>query len=308
MTMDGAVVDGVVVDGAVVDRAAMNTPVVNFIGVSTAASRIHGVFPRWARILGVGAEVVGVDVPVGASADVYREVLESLRESSVLGAVVTSHKVGLFHAAADAFDELDGVAVECREVNAVRNDAGRLRGYARDPVSVGRVVDEIWPDTDAPLLCLGAGGTAIALGRHLLGRGQTGPMRFVDRDPVAVARLRAVLGDPRIEATVADGPFDADIAGLPRGALVVNATGAGKDRPGSPVTDAAAFPTDSTVWELNYRGDLRMLRSARAQAAERRLHVHDGVSLFCHGWAAALTAALGRPDDPALADRFMAAL
>lgn len=298
----------VAINTVAINTAAMNTAVVKFIGVSTGASRIHTVFPRWADILGVRAEVVGVDVPVETSAEAYREVLESLRDRSVLGAVVTSHKVGLFHAAADVFDELDPLAVECREVNAVRNDAGRLTGYARDPISVGRVVDEIWPDPAAPLLCLGAGGTAIALGRHLLSRGQTGPMRFVDRDPVAVGRLRAALGDPRIDAVATDGPLDAAVAALPSGALVVNATGAGKDRPGSPVTDAVEFPPGTTVWELNYRGDLRMLRSARAQAEARRLRVHDGLSLFCHGWAAALTAALGLPDDPTLADRFMAAL
>jgi shikimate dehydrogenase len=42
---------------------------VKFVGVSTGASRIHTVFPRWARVVGVEAEVVGVDVPVGASAE-----------------------------------------------------------------------------------------------------------------------------------------------------------------------------------------------------------------------------------------------
>ncbi|MEY9926719.1 shikimate dehydrogenase [Catenulispora sp. GP43] len=281
---------------------------VRFVGVSTGASLIHTAFPHWARVLGIEAEVAGVDVPVGASAQVYRAVLDGLREPSVLGAVVTSHKVGLFAAAADAFEELDPLARQCREINSIRNDGGRLHGYARDPISVGRVVEEIWPDRDGELLCLGSGGTAIALGEYLLRRGHTGRLRFVDREPAAVARLRAVLDSPQVDAEAADGPFDAEIAALAPGALVVNATGSGKDRPGSPVTDAVAFPVGGVVWELNYRGDLHMLRAARSQASARGLRVHDGLSLFCHGWAAALTTALDLPEDPGLGQKFMDAL
>ena len=283
-------------------------PVVKFVGVSTGASMIHTAFPRWARVVGVEAEVAGVDVPIGASAQVYRSVLESLREPSVLGAVVTSHKVGLFAAASDAFDYLDPLARQCLEINSIRNDGGRLRGYARDPISSGRVIEEIWPELDGDLLCLGSGGTAIAVGEYLLRRGHRGRLRFVDRDPAAVARLRAVLDSPQVSVDVDDGPFDAAIAALAPGALVVNATGAGKDRPGSPVTDAVEFPPRTTVWELNYRGDLHLLRIARSQAAARGLRVHDGLSLFCHGWAAALTTALDLPEDPGLGRKFLDAL
>ena len=44
------------------------------------------------------------------------------------------------------FESFDPLATSCREVNSIRNDRGALHGYARDPISVGRVVDEIWPD------------------------------------------------------------------------------------------------------------------------------------------------------------------
>ena len=43
---------------------------------------------------------------------------------------------------------------------------------------------------------------------------------------------------------------------LPAGSLVINATGLGKDRPGSPLTDHCKFPENGLVWELNYRGTL----------------------------------------------------
>jgi shikimate 5-dehydrogenase len=66
--------------------------------------------------------------------------------------------------------------------------------------------------------------------------------------------------------------------------LVVNATGLGKDRPGSPLTDACSFPPHSLVWELNYRGDLKFMHQALAQKEAKHLHVEDGWLYFIHGW------------------------
>jgi shikimate 5-dehydrogenase len=66
---------------------------------------------------------------------------------------------------------------------------------------------------------------------------------------------------------------------------VVNATGMGKDLPGSPLTAAAVFPQDGVAWDLNYRGALDFLRQARAQAARRNLTVADGWEMFIAGWA-----------------------
>ena len=304
---------------------------IKFIGVSTAGSSIHQVFPRWARLLGVDAEVVGVDVPRGPDAHArLRDALSAIRaDERCLGAVVTSWKSALYQVTATDFDELDELAAECHEVNAVRrHEDGRLSGYARDPISVGRVVDGIWPERDADLLCLGSGGTAIALGRHLLARGQRGRLQFIDREPAQTSHftevmrtvMRTVMGSVAgegalnvdgtvcIEAKAVDGPYDDLVAGARPGTLIVNATGAGKDRAGSPVTDNVEFPRESVFWDLNYRGELGMLAAARRQADDQDLRVHDGLSLFCHGWAAALSAVLGLPDDPGLADAFAAEL
>jgi shikimate 5-dehydrogenase len=77
---------------------------------------------------------------------------------------------------------------------------------------------------------------------------------------------------------------DAACRRLRPGSLVANATGLGKDAPGSPLTDSAVFPEDGFVWEFNYRGELVFLRQARAQQAERRLRVEDGWIYFIHGW------------------------
>jgi shikimate dehydrogenase len=65
----------------------------------------------------------------------------------------------------------------------------------------------------------------------------------------------------------------------------MNATGLGKDRPGSPITDDARFPRGGLAWDFNYRGDLRFLVQARAQLKERNLAVEDGWIYFIHGWA-----------------------
>ena len=75
---------------------------------------------------------------------------------------------------------------------------------------------------------------------------------------------------------------------LPPASLVVNATGMGKDRPGSPVSDRVRFPDDGLVWEFNYRGPLDFLHQAQHQAGERRLRVEDGWRYFVHGWTQAV--------------------
>jgi shikimate dehydrogenase len=85
--------------------------------------------------------------------------------------------------------------------------------------------------------------------------------------------------------------------------LVINATGLGKDRPGSPITDAARFPERGIAWELNYRGDLRFQRQAEAQARERGLRVEDGWRYFIHGWSEVVAEAFHLELTPGLLDR-----
>ena len=53
------------------------------------------------------------------------------------------------------------------------------------------------------------------------------------------------------------------LAARPPHSLVVNASGLGKDRPGSPLPDGAPFPRHGVAWELNYRGE-RLFRPALA--------------------------------------------
>jgi shikimate 5-dehydrogenase len=46
---------------------------------------------------------------------------------------------------------------------------------------------------------------------------------------------------------------DAVLAHLSPHSLVVNATGLGKDAPGSPLTGHAAFSEQAVAWDLNWR-------------------------------------------------------
>jgi shikimate 5-dehydrogenase len=271
-----------------------------FVGVSTAGSLVHRAMEQWRALVGGDLAVEGRDLPLAAPDAAFRGLLDDLdRDRDAAGAVVTSHKVALFRAGSDRFARLDDVALACGEVNAVRRTPDGLVGFARDPVSVGRVVDRIWPaGSGDAVVCLGAGGTAVALGRHLLARPRPPGLVFADRRPEAIAHLRAALG-PAVTTHVGPGPWDGLVAGAAAGALVVNATGMGKDRPGAPLSSSVRFPPQGVVWELNYRGDLPLPARARAQGVE----AHDGWSLFCQGWAAALAAVLDLADE-GLGDRF----
>jgi shikimate dehydrogenase len=283
-------------------------PDVVFVGVTTGSSLAHKAIARWQPLLPVRCGLRGIDIPIDADDDAYLDLLAELqRDSSVLGAVVTTHKLRVFRAGRARFGRVDAVALACEEVNAIRRDVnGALYGWARDPVSVGRVVDRIWPNGCGAVICLGAGGTAVALAHHLLSTRPEIQFICADPDTDAAARLSRIAGH-QVTAHIGSGPWDDLIGRAAPGSLIVNATGLGKDRPGSPTTTRVRFPEGSVVWDLNYRGDLQFLNHARRQSGERRLDVHDGWELFCHGWAAALAVVLDVSDDVDLGSRFIEA-
>ena len=268
-----------------------------FIGVSTSGSSIFELFPHWAAILGIEASLEGYDIPLGADPEAFRAAVAYLTEDSRrLGALVTAHKVDVYEHAGDLFDELDANARLCREVSCISKRDSALVGHAKDPITAGRTLAEfLAPDhwaSGAHVLCLGAGGAGTAIAVHLLGRGD-GPRHLLasDTDPGRLETLRLVLDHlgvlPRVQLEHVRSTDESDVLleRLPPGSLVVNATGLGKDAPGSPISDDATFPERGVVWELNYRGELRFLRQARHQQEARRLEIHDGWRYFLHGWS-----------------------
>jgi shikimate dehydrogenase len=280
-----------------------------FVGVTTGQSSSMRTFPRWMEILGhPEVEIEGVDLPLGAPTAAYREIVERIKSTpEVVGALVTSHKIDLLDASRDLFDDLDRHAALCGEVSCIGKRNGQLVGTATDPVAGGRALYEILGEgyfgrTSGKVLCLGAGGAGTALALALMDRPDPvdRPRRFtaVDINRARLDRLRAILeySESDIEFqfvhNTAAAQTDILLSTLPPSSLVINATGQGKDRPGSPVTDAALFPMDAIAWELNYRGDLDFFHQAQRQRDERRLRVEDGWRYFLHGWLGVIAVVL----------------
>ena len=71
---------------------------------------------------------------------------------------------------------------------------------------------------------------------------------------------------------------------FPPYSIIINATGMGKDTPGSPVTWDGKFPMNSIAWEFNYRGELDFMHQSLAQVESRNVKVEDGWIYFVHGW------------------------
>jgi shikimate 5-dehydrogenase len=270
-----------------------------FVGVDTSGSSIMRVFPEWARILDLPTDrLVGHDLPVGASADAYVHLVERIRDDPRhRGALVTTHKMALYDAAHGLFDSVDPFALACGEVSSITKRDGRLLGHAKDPLTAGLALAEFLPaehfaTTGAAALVLGAGGAGTALTWDLQERDDR-PTRTIvtDTSLERLEHLRAVHArrgtpDGAIEYVLVGTPESSTqlLADAPPGSLVVNASGLGKDKPGSPLPDDAEFPRNAVVWEFNYRGSLEFLHQARAQEQERGLTVVDGWRYFIHGW------------------------
>jgi shikimate dehydrogenase len=277
-----------------------------FVGVSTAQSSIMRVFPAWARILGLPTDqLTGFDLPLGASRAQYRSVVSRIADDPGMpGALITTHKIGVYQAAADLFASLDDFAALCGEISSVSKRDGKLIGHAKDPMTAGLAIEEFLPGdhfaaTGGELLCLGAGGSGTSIIWYLAHRADA-PKRIVctDTNPQRLAALTA-LGVP-VETHVVSGPADSLVASMPPGSLVVNATGLGKDRPGSPVTDDVRFPLGGVVWEVNYRGSLEFLVAASNRQAADGLTVVDGWRYFVHGWSQVIAEVFGLTLDPAI--------
>jgi shikimate dehydrogenase len=291
-----------------------------FIGVTTAQSSSMRTFPRWMEILGhPQVQIEGVDLPLGAPPAAYRQVVQRIKEdSTVVGGPVTSHKIDLLEAARDLFDELGPHAALCGEVSCIARRGGRLLGHAVDPEAGWRTLAEMlgpgyFGRTGGQLLCLGTGGAGTALALAFAERPDTAdrPQRFtaVDTNPTRLERLEGILA--RRESSIdfhfvhsdSPGRNDALVGNLPPGSLVINATGMGKDRPGSPITDNAIFPERAIAWELNYRGALDFLHQAKEQAAQQQLRVEDGWRYFLHGWLGVIACTLDITIDRATFER-----
>jgi shikimate dehydrogenase len=278
-----------------------SVPTFYFIGVTTARSSIRKVFPLWMQELGRSEIVLeGVDLKIHDSPEAYRAAALQIKHDPLsVGALVTTHKIDLYEAACDLFDYVDPYAIICGEVSSISKLEGRLEGHAKDPISAGLSLDAILgPDffgqTGGKVLIFGAGGSAVATVLHLINRRNSADrpesIVLVNRSEGRLVRAKEMVSqlttDIHIEYICSQDPATNDriMAGLPEGSVVINATGMGKDTPGSPITDGGLFPRRGVAWEFNYRGELDFLHQAERQAASRDLKVEDGWLYFVHGW------------------------
>ena len=186
------------------------------------------------------------------------------------------------------------------EVSCISKHGHVLSGTAVDPITSGIALHTFlpadhWETTAAEVLILGAGGAAVALSWFLMHeeRGCNHPhhIHITDIDAGRLEHMRRIHESFPIRIPVSyhlmqpEQTADELIAALPPHSLVVNATGMGKDRPGSPLSDAARWPEFGYAWELNYRGERHFLKQAEAQQESKSLIVRDGWLYFIYGWA-----------------------
>lgn len=284
-------------------------PTMYFIGVTTGSSSIMKVFPEWAKTLGLKNTVMkGIDIAIHAEPEVYRKVVTFLKNDPLsIGALVTTHKIDLTNACKDMFDYLDPFALQFGELSSISKRGAKLCGHAKDPITCGLALEEFVPknywknNPEAGVFIMGAGGSAISMCSYFLRDSFAGnyPAKIVvaNRSKPRLDEIehinRTLLntkGQTVCEyfLTPDPGQNDAVLHKMPKGSLIINATGLGKDRPGSPLTDVARFPHDALVWEINYRGDLRFMHQGLEQKVERNLSVEDGWMYFIYGWTSVI--------------------
>lgn len=276
-------------------------PTIYFIGITTGNSSIMQVFPAWAEYLALGdCTIKGVDLKQHDDPEAYRKIVRHIKQDELsLGALVTTHKIDILNACRDLFDELCPHVLSGGELSCISKSNGKLIGHAKDPFTSGLALEaflpeDYWKTTNAEVFVIGAGGSAIAICDYLLSekREANVPAKIVIANRSTprlkiIQEINAKLGSSvPLEYHHTPGPEDSDriLSGLKTHSLVINATGLGKDNPGSPITDKGVFPQNGMAWDFNYRGNLVFLDQARAQQKQRNLLIEDGWIYFIHGW------------------------
>lgn len=280
-----------------------------FIGVTTTKSSIMNLFPLWMDVLGYPEiKIYPCDLKIHDDPINYRKAIAQIKyDENCYGTLVTTHKMDLYAAAKDMFDYLDPFAQLLHEVSCISKNKKKLEGYAKDPIAAGASFDHFikknyFQKTNAQVLIFGAGGSSIATILHLINKKDKGdrPSKIivVNRSQGRLDHLKEIVEslktDIEFEYTCNSNPEfnDKIMAALLPFSIVINATGMGKDTPGSPVTDKGLFPKNGWAWEFNYRGELDFMHQALAQTKTRSVKVEDGWVYFIHGWTQVILQAL----------------
>ncbi|MCD8058802.1 MAG: hypothetical protein LUF88_10340 [Bacteroides fragilis] len=293
-------------------------PTLYFIGVTTGQSSIMKVFPAWANAMGLKAVIKGIDIGIHEKPEVYRQVVSFIKNDPLsYGALVTTHKLDLYAACSDMFEYLDPYALKFHEMSCISKKDGKLCGHAKDPISSGLAMSDFvpknWWKKGGDFYVIGAGGSAISMGSYLMRKESEGdrPKRIIvsNRSQPRLSEIERLFteinpGDIECKYYLCPTPQQNDnvLAGIKPYSVIVNATGLGKDRPGSPLTDSALFPENSIVWEINYRGELNFMKQAAEQKEDRNLQIEDGWRYFIYGWTQVIEEVFHYPIDGKLLD------
>lgn len=277
------------------------SPRVVFIGASASLSHVNRHFEAWARMVGLRANLVAMDLQPDRQPCEYEEIIRNLHSSrEVVGGVITNHKVALYQAFQQRRWQVTAAAASLEVVSCFRVVADGFEGDAEEPRAIERAVREIarsaLSDPFSELVVFGGGGAgrAIAYTASLM-PAELGLKRITITD-TRMSRIKDVCrlsrewdADVTVTLAAERGVNDAVLARARPRSLVVNATGLGKDLGGSPLSPSCTFPERSIAWDLNYRGDLEFLRQARRQTSARGVRPMDGFTLFVAGWMEALS-------------------
>lgn len=273
-----------------------------FIGVTTSKSSIMKIFPNWIKALGLpDTRIQGCDIKLHGPREKYREIILHIKNNELaIGGLVTTHKIDIVKHAGDLFDEFGEYAKIFGEISSISKRNGKLWGHAKDPITVGLALQDFLPEnywinhSQSHVFIMGAGGSGLSLSAYLMRKdhGNNVPSKIIisNRSRGNLEHTREVherLGyTTEVEYVQIGHPRSNDdiVKDLPEGSLIVNATGMGKDRPGSPVSETTIFPKNSYIWEFNYRGSLEFYHHALIQKEKQNLHVEDGWRYFIHGW------------------------
>jgi shikimate dehydrogenase len=218
------------------------------------------------------------------------DALALLLERGFLGVNLTvPHKV----LAVPLVSAVDPGAREAGAVNTLLAGEGGWRGFNTDGYGLAAGIREDLGRglSGAPVVLLGAGGAARGAAAECLRSGCAG-LWVINRSRATLdAFLRDVEPAARGIPVVGLGPGDSR-AGLPRGALLINATSLGL-KPGDPApADLRGLPEVAAVYDMIYNPpETGLLRDARRIG----LPASNGLGMLVHQGARALEIWTGEP-------------
>lgn len=280
------------------DSIQLNKPTMFFIGVTTHNSFVNQVFCDWLKIINKDAELIGVNLPVGCDEKEYSKIVSFIKSQPLaLGALVTTHKVRLYNSTKQLFDNLPDPCNEFQEIGCIYKKGDALCGEVTDIFSVQSALYsflelDYFSKRNSDFCILGGGGAGLALAYRILTDNNPKPQRLVltDINKHRLLEIEHIIKkydtSNILELYHVENYADSIVEALKSQSVIVNATGLGKDKEGSPFSEKNNIPKESYLWEFNYRWDNKpnFYNIAKEQERYKKLKLIDGWIYFIYGW------------------------